>query len=67
MDAIEAVSVSIAVNIGTENNAKYAMCSANGWMTAEKTKNCHIIWLIPLWFDKKFSERFYFVTNIYNI
>ena len=38
MDAIEAVSVSIAVNIGTENNAKYAMCSANGWMTAEKTK-----------------------------
>ena len=38
MDAIEAVSASIAVNIGTENNAKYAMCSANGWMTAEKTK-----------------------------
>ena len=51
MDAIEAVSVSNAVNIGMENNAKYAMCSANGWMTAEKTKR----------FNKKFSERFYHI------
>ena len=67
MDTIEAVSVSVAVNNGMENNAKYAMCSANGWMTAEKTKKIHIIWLIPLWFNKKFSESFYFVTNIYNI
>ena len=35
-DAIEAVLVNNVPNNGRVQSTKYAMCSANGWMTAGK-------------------------------
>ena len=35
-DAIEAVLVNNVANNGRVKSTKYAMCSANGWMTAGK-------------------------------
>ncbi len=37
-DAIEAVLVNNVANNGRVKSTKYAMCSANGWMTAGNKK-----------------------------
>lgn len=35
----EAVPVNTAVKVGIANSRKYTICSANGWITAEKSNN----------------------------